>query len=141
MKAGRYQMAPFQGVCMWPGLREGDMLVYSPLEDGDLVGLVGQIAVASSPTGPVAHRVRSISGSPGKQLILAGDLSANDAPRGREEILGVAKALYRPGQGFIELPGPLTVGPMGRVMLQRLGRFFTWARRFASPITSAASRS
>jgi hypothetical protein len=103
---------------------------------------IGQIAVATSPGGPVAHRIRQVLGARGhERAILGGDLSANDAPRGREEILGVAKALYRPGQGFIELPGPLTVGPMGRVMLQRLGRFFTWARRFASPITSAASRS
>jgi hypothetical protein len=65
-------------------------------------------------------------------VILSGDLSANDPPRKRDEILGIAKALYRPGQGFVDLPKPLELGPSGRAMLNRLARFFTWAQHLAS---------
>ncbi len=126
---------------MWPGLREGDLIVYTPLEKADLRRLVGQIAVATSPSGPVVHRIRRVFGARGRErVVLSGDLLASDPPRSRPEILGVAKALYRPGRGFVELPRPLDVGPAGRVVLHRLGRFFTWAKRQVSAGDSAPSR-
>lgn len=118
---------------MWPGLQEGDLLVYSPLEASDLGELVGQIAVARSPAGPVAHRIQRVFGAHGREwLVLGGDLSESDAPRRREEILGIAKVLYRPGRGFVDLPEPIDVGPIGRALLQRMGWFFTWAQHRAS---------
>lgn len=118
---------------MWPGLREGDRLIFSPLGRDELRGLAGQIGVARSPQGLVAHRIRRVFGLPGRErLVLGGDLSPDDPVRDRSEILGVAKALYRPGQGFVDLPGPLDVGPAGGAVLRLGGRLWTWAQRRAA---------
>ncbi|MHB8416997.1 MAG: S24/S26 family peptidase [Myxococcales bacterium] len=118
------------GTCMWPGLREGDWVFYAPLPDGPVHDLIGRVAVARAPSGPVAHRIRRVFGG---WLVLCGDLSLRpDSPRRREDVLGVAKAVYRPGHGFVDVPARLPVGPLGSAVLGKLARFFTWAQRSAT---------
>jgi hypothetical protein len=132
--SGGHLLTRTYGTCMWPGIREGDLIFYVPLADEALAPLVGQIAVARSSAGSsVAHRIQRVSGPAGRErVVLKGDLAWSDAPRRRAELLGVAKALYRPGRGFVDLPESLEVGPAGGALLQLLGRFFTWAERRAS---------
>ncbi len=120
------------GNCLWPGVREGDVLFYAPLSELPLAHLVGKILIAQAAQGTVAHRLLRALGAPGRErVVLGGDLTGPDAPRRRDELLGVAKALYRPGQGFVELPAPLEVGPLGGALLAKLARFFSWAERVA----------
>jgi hypothetical protein len=131
--ASGHHLTRTYGTCMWPGVREGDLIFYAPLGPEPLAPLVGQIAVAQSSIGPVAHRIRRVFGAAGREwVILAGDLSPDDPPRRRPELLGLARALYRPGQGFVDLPKPLNVDPLLAAILQRLGQFFTWAQRRVS---------
>jgi hypothetical protein len=131
--ASGHHLTRTHGTCMWPGIREGDLLFYAPLGPTPLAPLVGQIAVASSPAGPVAHRIRRVVGAAGcERVVLGGDLSAEDAPRRRGDVLGLARALYRPGQGFVDLPEPSEADPVLAALLQQLARFFTWAQHLAS---------
>ena len=121
------------GCCMWPGVREGDLVFYAPLPDGRLEGLIGQIGIARAERGPIAHRILRVFGGPGNErLVLGGDLAEADPPRRREDVLGLVKAVYRPGQGFVDLPPRLEIGPFGAAILSEIGRFFTWAARVAS---------
>ncbi len=120
------------GTCMWPGLREGDLVFYADVPDGPLADLVGRIAIARAHGEPVAHRILRVLGEPGaERLVLGGDLSEPDRLRPRRDILGIARAVYRPGHGFVDLPERLVVGPLGRAILGRMARFFTWAERRA----------
>jgi hypothetical protein len=137
--ASGHHLTRTHGTCMWPGIREGDLIFYAPLGPEPLAPLVGQIAVARAPFGPVAHRIRRVFGAHGREwVVLAGDLAPEDSPRRRSEILGLARALYRPGQGFADLPERLEVGPAGGAVLQLLGRFFTWAQRRAAASATTA---
>jgi hypothetical protein len=123
---------------MWPGLLEGDWILYGPLPGGKLGDLVGQVAVAHSSEGLVAHRIVRIFGSPGSEwLVLAGDLACSpDRPRPRRDVVGLARAVHRPGQGFIDLPKGQAAGALAGSLLQGAARFFKWAERAADAGTA-----
>jgi signal peptidase I len=119
----RLEVVEIRGGCMWPGLRDGDLVLYrprSPLEPG-------QIVVARSELGLIAHRVRAVLGA--RRVVLGGDLRGDDPPRDPSEILGVARALYRPGQGFVDLPARLETSPLGAAVLTRAAQLWSWATR------------
>jgi hypothetical protein len=126
----RLQVVEVRGGCMWPALREGDLVLMRPTEQ--LEGPIerGQVAVAQGASGLVAHRVRAVLGGASRpRIVLGGDLSANDPPRGASEIVGVAQAVYRPGVGFVDLPIPVELNPLGAAVLARAARLWSWAVR------------
>lgn len=121
-------LVPFRGLCMWPWIREGDLLLVEPLP-GELRALLGRIAIATSVVGPVAHRIRRIAGPVGRErVILGGDLGADDPPRSRTDLLGVVRAIYRPAVGFLDPAPAHHVGPLAAALLGRLGRWVQAAR-------------
>jgi hypothetical protein len=117
------------GGCMWPGLREGDQLLFQPQKASSTFE-VGGIVVARSELGLVAHRVRAVLGRGERtKLVLGGDLGRDDPPRAPEQIVGTAKALYRPGLGFVDLPPRPDVSPLGAAVLSRASQVWSWAVR------------
>jgi hypothetical protein len=113
---------------MWPALREGDLVLVRRSEDLGKPIEPGQVAVAHGPSGLVAHRVREVRDLAGRpRIVLGGDLSANDPPREASEIVGIAQAVYRPGVGFVDLPLPVELNPLGAAVLARAARLWSWA--------------
>ena len=118
------------GVSMWPALRPGDLLFGHALEPTERP-LVGSVLVAEGPRGLVAHRlVRITSRGASEQFLLAGDLSGPDFPLPRKAVHSVAVAIHRAGIGFIDVPGALAHGPIGRPVVNAiLGTLLSIANR------------
>lgn len=110
------------GTCMWPAIREGDLLFHAPPSEEPLERQLNSVAIALSPSGElVAHRILRVFGPPGwERIVLAGDLAVEDRPRWRSQIVGLVEAIYRPGRGFVDLPPPLRPGPIGRGLLRKI---------------------
>ncbi len=110
------------GTCMWPAVREGDLLLHLPLGNQRLAERLESVAIARGLGGElVAHRIVRVLGPSGaERVVLSGDLGNEDPPRPRSEILGLVEAVYRPGRGFVELGPPLRPGPLGRSLLRRI---------------------
>jgi hypothetical protein len=116
------------GVCMWPAVREGDLLLCEPLGSG--VPNPGEVLVAHDGRGFVAHRLHSARLVRGKErLLLKADLGESDRPRGREEILGRVLLVYRQEEGLTDvttsLRSELEVGPFTAAILRRVARWHT----------------
>jgi hypothetical protein len=130
MSDRRLEVVEIRGGCMWPALREGDLVLMRPQEDSASEIEPGRVAIATGPAGLVAHRVQAVQGQAGQlRVTLGGDLSGDDAPRGASEIVGVAQAVYRPGVGFVDLPEPMDLNPLGAAVLARAARLWSWAVR------------
>ncbi len=119
------------GACMWPGIREGDLLFFRPLPAGTpLAPLLGTVALARDGGRIVGHRLLRAFGLPGRErFVLSGDLADPDPPRPRETLLGIVRAVYRPGKGFLDPPDARPSGPLSRALLSRVARLATWAAR------------
>jgi hypothetical protein len=116
------------GVCMWPAVREGDLLLCEPL--GGSVPSKGEVLVAREDRGFVAHRFLRVRRYRGKeQLFLGADLGRPDRPRGRDEILGRVLLVYRQQEGLTDVAavpaGDEDVGPVAAAILRRLARWHT----------------
>jgi hypothetical protein len=120
------------GVCMWPAVREDDLLLCEPL--GETVPLAGEVLVAHDGEGWVAHRLRRTWRRRGEErLVLKADLGPADLPRRRSEILGRVLLVYRSHQGLTDVctpvSGELEIGPIGAAILRRVARWHTRARQ------------
>jgi hypothetical protein len=125
------------GVCMWPAIREGDLLLCQPL--GSSVLCAGEVLVAHDGRGWVAHRLRYTRQLRGTEhLCLKADLGKADWPRRREEILGRVLLIYRERQGLTDLGAPLggdlDIGPLGASFLRRLARWHTQATKIRNAL-------
>lgn len=118
-----------EGTSMWPALRTGDLLFGHQLGAGERP-LQGTVLVAEGPGGLMAHRLDRVRGQGLRErFYLAGDLSGPDVPLPRSDIRGVAAAIYRAGSGFLDIPPPLGLGPLGRRLVARLAWAWAWAQR------------
>ncbi len=124
------------GVCMWPVLREGDLLLCEPL--GELAPNLGDVLVAPEGSRFVAHRLQRIYGPRSAEcLVLQGDLAGPDAPRKRGDILGRALLVYRTASGtgpprLLDIAPPAVssadLGLLGSGLLRRVASWQTRAR-------------
>jgi hypothetical protein len=125
------------GVCMWPALRERDLLLCEPL-DG-ITPPLGDVLIAREGSCFVAHRLKRAYGTPGAEhFVLKADLGGADPPRPRSEILGRALLVYRPdsgrsGQALLDVGAPLAaepeLGPLASALLRRVARWHTLANQ------------
>ena len=116
------------GTSMWPALRTGDLLFGHPLGAGRSFFTLGSVLVVQGPHGLIAHRLVRVAGrTPARRFFLAGDLSGPDLPFAEAEIRGVARARYRKGEGFRDLPPALGLGPLGQRLLTPIARLYNWA--------------
>jgi len=121
------------GVCMWPALREGDLLLCEPLPEGPPPS-PGEVLVAREGTRFVAHRLRRSHGPAGRErFVLGADLGPADPPRRREEIVGRVLLVHRSPEGLLEVAPPFTgkaeIGPLEAALLRRLARWHTDSSR------------
>ncbi len=129
LSASGFGLTRTRGACMWPGIREGDLLLFRPLPPGaPLLPWIGQVAVARDGARIVAHRLRRVIGFPGRErFVLAGDLAIPDPPRPRSALVGMVRTIYRPGTGFLDPPPVVDLGPIARAVVVRLARLATRA--------------
>jgi hypothetical protein len=116
------------GVCMWPAVREGDLLLCEPI--GGTALSRGEVLVAHDERGFVAHRLRRARRWRGEeQLFLKADLGDADPPRRRNEILGRVLLIYRQEDCLTDvtaaLGGELEIGPIAAAILRRVARLHT----------------
>jgi hypothetical protein len=131
------------GVCMWPAVREGDLLLCEPL--GGAVPNRGEVLVAREDRGFVAHRFLRLRRYRGKeQLFLGADLGRPDRPRGREEILGRVLLVYRQQEGLTDVAtipaGGEQVGPFAAAVLRHLARWHTRATHLRNALRNHGAR-